>query len=248
MLTRTKKLALGGLLAGIGAVALGGAALYYTMAPKDTPAPVSLSGVAQSLTTTPSSAALDGAALTAATDTLAGTWVLATDSESFVGYRVKEQLATVGTFTAVGRTKSLSATMTYDGSAITAVQVSADLTGLTSDNPMRDGQLRQQALETNRYPTATFTLTQPIALSSVPAAGETVTATAVGDLTLHGVTRSISIPLQGQFSNNRAVVVGTLELVFADYGIQKPSAAMVLGVDDRGVLELQLVFQPQNDA
>jgi hypothetical protein len=42
---------------------------------------------------------------------------------------------------------------------------------------MRDGQLKRQALETNTYPTATFDLTQPIALDGVPAEGEAVTAT-----------------------------------------------------------------------
>lgn len=45
--------------------------------------------------------------------------------------------------------------------------------------------------------TAGFDLTQPIVLNGAPADGETVSATAVGDLTLHGLTRSISIPLQG---------------------------------------------------
>jgi polyisoprenoid-binding protein YceI len=121
--------------------------------------------------------------------------------------------------------------------------VTADLTGLTSDNSMRDGQLKRQGLETDTYPTATFALTDPIELDGVPADGETVTATAVGDLTLHGVTRSISIPLEGQFTNGYAVVVGSLDIAFADYQIPTPSSARVLSIEDRGVMELQLVFQ-----
>lgn len=64
----------------------------------------------------------------------------------------------------------------------------------------------------------------------------------MGDLTLHGVTKQVAIPVEGQFTNGQVVVVGSLEIVFADYMIDKPSAASVLSVDDHGVLEIQLVF------
>ncbi len=108
---------------------------------------------------------------------------------------------------------------------------------------MRDNALRQQALETATYPTATFALTQPIRLDSVPAEGAPVTATAVGDLTLHGVTRTVSIELQGQRTNGRVVVVGSLDLNLADFGIAPPQSFSVLSVADHGTLELQLVLQ-----
>jgi polyisoprenoid-binding protein YceI len=239
MFTRKKKLILGGAVAAVGAVALGGAAFVYSIIPHDTPDKVTLGSAVASLETSPA----------AATDTstqsndLNGTWEIAVGSESFVGYRVQEELATVGTFTAVGRTSNITGTLEFDGSAITAVDVTADLTGLTSDSSMRDGQLKRQALETNTYPTATFALTQPIQLNAVPANGETIAATAVGDLTLHGVTRSISIPLEGQLTGGYAVIVGSLDVAFTDFGIQKPTSGMVLSIEDHGVLELQLVFQ-----
>ena len=50
-----------------------------------------------------------------------------------------------------------------------------------------------------------FALTQPIELGRVPAEGETIAAMAMGDLTLHGVTRGVSIPLEGQLSNGFAI-------------------------------------------
>jgi polyisoprenoid-binding protein YceI len=169
--------------------------------------------------------------------------VIARGSESFVGYRVQEELATIGTFTAVGRTQNVTGTLEFDGEAITVVQVTADLTTLASDSNMRDGQLKRQALETNTYPTATFVLTRAIELDEVPAEGETLSATAVGDLTLHGVTRSVSIPLEGQLTNGFVVVVGSLDIKFAGFGIKQPTSPAVLGVEDHGLLELQLIFQ-----
>ncbi len=242
-----RKFIIGGALAAVVVAALGGAVLYYAIGSDDAPEQASISDAVASLTSTQSSTQGSSPTEAATGDDraadLTGTWVLAADGESFVGYRVKEELAGFGTFTAVGRTQGVEATLEFDGSAITDVQVTADLTGLTSDNSMRDGQLKRQGLETDTYPTATFALTDPIELDGVPADGETVTATAVGDLTLHGVTRSISIPLEGQFTNGYAVVVGSLDIAFADYQIPTPSSARVLSIEDRGVMELQLVFE-----
>jgi polyisoprenoid-binding protein YceI len=238
MFTR-KQWIIGGAAAAVGAVALGGAAFVYSIIPHDTPDKVTLGSAVASLETSP---AATTETVTQSND-LNGTWEIAAGGESFVGYRVKEELARVGTFTAVGRTSSVTGTLEFDGSAITAVQVTADLTGLTSDSTMRDGQLKRQALETNTYPTATFVLTQPIQLNATPANGETIAATAVGDLTLHGITRGISIPLEGQLTGGYAVIVGSLDLTFADFGIQQPTSGMVLSIEDHGVLELQLVFQ-----
>jgi polyisoprenoid-binding protein YceI len=233
----------GGAVAAVAVAALGGAALYFSMASTDAPAEATIDSALASISGIQTETASQTATSGTSADSLAGTWVVAPGSETFVGYRVQEELAGFGTFTAVGRTQDVEATLTFDGSAITDVQVTADLTGLTSDNSMRDGQLGRQGLQTDTYPTATFVLTQAIELDGVPENGETVQATATGDLTLHGVTRSIEIPLQGQFTNGYAVVVGSLDIDFADYGIEKPSSARVLGMEDHGVIELQLVFQ-----
>ena len=81
--------------------------------------------------------------------------------------------------------------------------MSADLATLQSDQSMRDGQLARQGIQTDQFPTATFVLTEPIELGTLPAEGEEVTATAVGDLTLHGVTQSVSIPLGAVWSRRR---------------------------------------------
>ena len=85
---------------------------------------------------------------------------------SFTGYRVQEQLAGIGSTTAVGRTTAVTGTLQYDGKQVTSVEVVADLSKLASDRPQRDGQLRNQGIEYSKFPTATFKLTSPIAISS----------------------------------------------------------------------------------
>ena len=64
-----------------------------------------------------------------------------------------------------------------------------------------------------------------------------------GDLTLHGVTRSVEIPIQGQLLDGGAiVVVGALDVALADYEIEPPTGFAVLSIDDVGTIELQLAF------
>ncbi len=220
--------------AGLLLLLVAGAGVVYVVS-GSTPAAVSLASDASS--TAGSGGSLDG---TWNVDTSIGSF--SDFSSSFVGYRVNENLANVGAATAVGRTPSVSGTLTLSGSTITAVKVAADLTALQSDKPMRDGQLHTQALQTDQFPTAAFELTTPIVLPSLPADGQTITVTANGNLTLHGVTRSVSLPLQAKLSGSTVTVVGSLPITFADYGIQPPQSMMVLSVDDHGVMELQLHF------
>ncbi|MXZ46302.1 MAG: YceI family protein [Chloroflexi bacterium] len=173
-----------------------------------------------------------------------GEWVISSEGETFVGYRVNEELANVGAFTAVGRTRGVTGSLAFDGAAITSVEIEADLTRLSSGDSRRDRALGSQGLETNTYPTATFSLTQPIALDAVPAEGDALAVDAVGELTIHGVTREVTIPLEGQRAGGYVVVVGSIEIVFADYGMETPSAFIVVSIEDFGIMEFQLVFEP----
>jgi polyisoprenoid-binding protein YceI len=213
--------------------------LWYLFFRPTGPAPVSLA-------TLPRSAAGSSAGTGAAAG-IAGTWTVDPTMGSvddgtgtFVGYRVQEQLATVGAAEAVGRTAGVTGGLTIDGTTVTAADFTADLTSLRSDEGNRDRQLSRQALETSQFPTATFKLTAPIELGALPADGQVITATATGDLTLHGVTKSVRIPLQARLDGDVITVGGSLPITFSDWSIQKPQAMIVLSVDDHGTMEVQL--------
>jgi polyisoprenoid-binding protein YceI len=219
---------------------VGGYGIWYLFLQPPGPAAVGNSPVA-----IPSSAA-SGNPLT----TTDGTWQVDTSigsfsdfSDSWVGYRVQEQLAQIGANTAVGRTPSVSGTLALQGSTVQSADITADLTSLQSDDSRRDGQLVRQGIQTGTYPTAEFKLTQPIDLGSVPADGATATATATGDLTLHGVTTNVQIPLTVTRSGDVVAVTGSLEINFADYNITPPTSFLVLSVADQGTMELQLFFR-----
>jgi len=249
-------LAIVAVLLAVGAAAAAGAWYLFVR-----PAAPGVVGLAVLPTATPgagASAETNGADPTAATaetaapaspTTLDGTWSVDPAigsfddfSGSFVGYRVQEELAGIGAATAVGRTPDVNGTLTLDGTTIAEVAIEADLTTLQSDSSMRDGQLGRQGLETDQFPTATFAPTEPIELQAVPADGEAIQVTAVGDLTLHGATNRVTIPLEARLSGGVVTVVGSLPIAFGDYGMTAPESFRVLSIDENGEMEFQLHF------
>lgn len=181
-----------------------------------------------------------GAALTLAD--LAGAWTLAEDGESFVGYRIGETFADIGTATAVGRTSDLSAELDFDGAMITRVVIVADLRTLRSDQSRRDQALRSRGLETDTYPTATFTLSEPIAIGEAALAGGLIEQSVRGTLELHGVANEVEIALTGQLVDGLAVIVGSAEIALADYEIVPPTNFRVISIEDSGTMEFQIIL------
>ena len=248
-------LAIGLAVVAIALVAAGALGFSYLFLRDPAPAAVGLATGSPSATASAEATASQAAGSAAPTSTattgggagLDGTWSVdptvgsfADFSGSFVGYRVQEELANVGAATAVGRTPDVTGSLVLEGNTIRSVEIAADLSTLQSDNNVRDGQLRRQALETGTFPEATFVLTAPIELASVPADGAVIAVTAVGDLTIHGQTRSVELPLEARVSGDVVTVTGSTEIVFADYGIAQPQSFMVLSIADTGIIEVQL--------
>ncbi len=196
-----------------------------------------------------SSASVDPSATGSAGD-LDGTWSLDTTtgslddgSATFAGYRVQEKLSTIGTHDAVGRTQQVTGSMTLSGTQVTALDISVDTTTLTSDDERRDNQLRERGLETDAFPTASFSLTQPIEVGKVPDPGQQIEATATGDLTLHGVTKQGTVPVTAQWTGERIEIVGSIDITITDFGIEKPTGFIVLSIADDGTIEFHLLFE-----
>jgi polyisoprenoid-binding protein YceI len=163
-----------------------------------------------------------------------GGW--AVTAGGFVGYRVDEKYLGVGVRTAVGRTSAVAGTVTLDGGRIASADLRADMRRVRSDQARRDDTLRYRAIETDRYPTARFTLGGPFALSAS-------SQRTSGTLTLHGRRATVAVTVRGQrLSGNRLELVGSAPIRFASFAIEPPSVAGVVTVRDRGLLEFRLVL------
>ena len=167
-----------------------------------------------------------------------GTW--AATNASQLGYRVKEVLFGQST-EAVGRTNDVQGDLTISGTTVNSASFTVQVDTIKSDESRRDNQFNGPIMNTRRFPTATFTLTQPIDLGSVPADKVEINASATGQLTLRGVTKSVTFPVTARRNGANLEVSGSIPVVFADYNIPNPSSAGIT-TQDNGVLEFLLVF------
>ena len=178
----------------------------------------------------------DDASGTWSVDTTIGEFDIDAASGTFVGFRVKEVLGQgIGSATAVGRTPLVSGIVKIDETTLIAAEIVADLTELRTDRPMRDSRV-QDALNTGVHPEATFVLAGPVDLGE----GRQVQVPAPGSLTINGVTNVVTVDLAAELIGRILAVVGTTEVVFADYDVEAPTAPIVVSVEDHGIIEVQL--------
>jgi polyisoprenoid-binding protein YceI len=233
-----KKTKIGLWIAG-GVVVVGGAALAFGPAVY---ADYANSNVAAAPTIAPGTPAATDAATPAEVnaDDLSGTWSIGADS--FAGYRVDEVLQG-NDVTVTGRTTDVTGELTVEDLSLTAATITVDVASISTDEGARDAYFRDTAMEADTFPTATFTLTEPVTLAA-PVAGVAQTLTATGDLTLHGVTQPVTVELQAALTETGGQVVGSIPITFSDYGVDAPDLGFV-SVEDDGSVEFEL-FVAQN--
>ena len=169
-----------------------------------------------------------------------GDWIPTTASE--FGYRVEEVIAGVST-TAVGRSNEIEGLLTIEGTTATVVDVEVQIANITSDDSRRDGRFSGAIMNSTEFPTATFTITEPIKFGAIPVDGGQVAATATGELTLRGVTNPVTFDVTAEVNNDLIGILGSIPVVFADYGIDNPSFGAIK-TEDEGLVEFVLVFEP----
>lgn len=239
-------------LASVALVAALGAGAWYLFIREDAPPEVDLDSATEQLTSTTSPDTSTKGEPTTKPDGIDGSWVVDNESGefdfdsatgSFAGFRVTEELANIGAAEAVGRTGEVSGEMTIEESELVATEITVDMSTLTSNQQRRDDRV-QEALETTRFPEATFELTEPVELGDGAAGGEDVSVDATGRLTVHGITNEVTVKLDARLADGTAVVVGSIPIALADYGVEAPTAPMVLSVSDEATVEFQLLFVP----
>jgi polyisoprenoid-binding protein YceI len=163
-------------------------------------------------------------------------------------YRVREQLARLNfPNDAVGATESVTGAIVVnaDGSFAPGSKLTVDMRTLKTDEPKRDGFVRANTLETERFPTAEFVPRRhkgmPVPL---PASGN-ATFQLIGDMTLHGVTTEQAWDVAAAFAADTVTAKATARFNFAKYKITVPRVFGLLSVDDDIRLELNVRMRRQ---
>ena len=183
------------------------------------------------------------------TSGFAGVWQVA--SGSVAGYRVREQfVGQTSTHDAVARTSSVTGqlTITQSGTSyqLSTGTVTVQLSGLASVdsvagyNVINRDRIVQQSLDVNQFPTAVLKL-QPVAIPSGVDSGQTVTFQVSGDITIHGVTKTVTATVQLRATGGTPQVVATIQTNMTNFGVQPPSIGFTT-VQSAVTIEAQLSF------
>lgn len=144
---------------------------------------------------------------------------------------------------AIGKTNTVSGSFqisTSPSPIVTGMTIKVDLRTLQSDSSMRDGHV-QNALDTTDYPYATFVSVNTQGLPTSYANGQVLSFKLLGNLTMHGKTNGETFAVQGKVVGNTITGTATTTVYMTDFGIQPPTLANIVIVQNKTVITLDFV-------
>ena len=164
-------------------------------------------------------------------------------SGSFAGFRVEKAFFSGQGATAVGRTGGVTGEVIIGSGELTSAEITVDMTQMVSDERARESAIND-AIKVGEHPTGSFIVADAVALDTDALAdGATVTVDVTGALTIAGATNQVTIPIEATIvDGGLGLIVGSIDLVWADYGVETPTSS-VADVADDGILEFQLIVR-----
>jgi len=140
-----------------------------------------------------------------------------------------------------GKTNDVSGAIVADPSkpAASTVQLSVNMASLETGVGLRDKEMREKYLETPKFATATF---KSVSVSGPASVGNNAPAdiSVTGDMTLHGVTKRMTIPVRVVLiPDGRIHVTTRFAIKMPDFGINVPHNVLVT-VNDEVPVRLDL--------
>jgi polyisoprenoid-binding protein YceI len=195
-------------------------------------------GVFIKLRPTPPPLALPQGAAGAPVSPVDGTWDVAAGSAA--GFRVQETALGISN-DAVGSTNAVTGTIVISGDRVTRATFRVALTAIRLGG--KAVPQFAKSLDTQDQPSATFTLAQPVALSSAFTSGAAIRATATGHLAMHGTSHLVTFAISGRRDGSALQVAGSIPIAFSDWGIKGPTGyGLFASLASHGLAEFLLVL------
>jgi polyisoprenoid-binding protein YceI len=139
--------------------------------------------------------------------------------------------------TVTGTTSKVTGTITVDptdlGAGVSAM-ISVDAASIKTGNGIRDGHMRDNHLHAKDHPEIRFSLNN-FALDGALQSGVAKACTVVGEFSLHGVTKTISVPVEVTYmeleGQKKMRVVGSFSVTLSEYNIPRPQF-LVMRLDE----------------
>jgi polyisoprenoid-binding protein YceI len=170
--------------------------------------------------------------------------------ESTVTYTVDEQFLNEGVrdATAVGTTNEVEGDIYFDpdnpqNSEVGTITI--NIRSFESDSERRDERIREEWLESNEYPIATFEPTEIEGLPETYTDGEELTIQIMGDLTVRETTQPTTFETTGVIEGDEMRGTATTQILMTDFGFEPPNILNVLRVEDEVLLTFDFVARAQ---
>jgi polyisoprenoid-binding protein YceI len=111
-------------------------------------------------------------------------------------------------------------------------KITVDLRTLTSDSSRRDGRIRTQWLESDKYPFAEFTSTDAQGIPDSYTEGQEVSFKLTGDMKIREVTKPVTFDVKGKLEGDTITGSATSKILMKDFGFDPPDIAGMLTVAD----------------
>jgi polyisoprenoid-binding protein YceI len=165
--------------------------------------------------------------------------------QSEASYEVQEQfLSRDLPNQAIGKTNAVEGEfqISLDGKPSGQVtKITVDLSKLTSDESRRDNRIRQQWLESSKYPNAVFTSTDAQGLPDSYTEGQEVSFKLTGNMTIRDVTKPVTFDVTGKLEGDTITGSATTQILMKDFGFDPPSIAGMLTVKDGVTVRLNFI-------
>lgn len=173
-----------------------------------------------------------------------GSWHVvrgAGDNTSQAGYTFDEKLP-AGSKTTSGRTEDVEGDVKVEDKKLTKGKITVDVASISSDFEKRDINVRKSILHTDKFPKATFTLTEPADVSNLPDDGTTEKVKVTGDLELRGKKNPVTAELKVLRTGENVILQGNIPFKRSDFDIQTPQFVAAT-IADEGTIDLLLVLE-----
>ncbi|WP_293818665.1 YceI family protein [uncultured Corynebacterium sp.] len=173
-----------------------------------------------------------------------GSWHVvggAGDNVSQAGYTFDEKLP-AGSKTTSGRTEDVEGDVKVKEKKLTEGKITVDVASISSDVEKRDINVRKSILHTDKFPKASFTLTEPADVSKLPDDGTTEKVRVTGDLELRGKKNPVTAELKVLRTGEHVILQGNIPFKRSDFDIQTPQFVAAT-IADEGTIDLLLVLE-----
>jgi polyisoprenoid-binding protein YceI len=170
--------------------------------------------------------------------------------QSLATYTVMEELASIGANEVNGTTSAIIGSILFDedGTPLSCSNFAVDMRTMQTDESRRDNYLRENTLESDTFPFATFVVASVEGVDGPVVEGEAAALQLTGDLTIHGVTKTVT--WEAEVTREADTLTGTATCTFLieDFGMEKPIVGPVVGIDDEVTLTIDIVANVEDAA